>query len=182
MGRKLQKCDAVGGARQSRSHQRATDGTPIEHGKFENPCFARVQSVAKKAAVGAQHKWSGGHGTRTRNRFPGTTFPVWPLAIRLPSENASLPIVSRRFVSCNFATAKGLGVGCPFGSSRLGSSVVASIFLTSRPVCCAARYSGRICRRFPSPATLSAPAWRPRGANRVRRAGRATEHGYSGQW
>lgn len=23
---------------------------------------------------------SGGHGTRTRNRFPGTTFPVWPLA------------------------------------------------------------------------------------------------------
>ena len=28
---------------------------------------------------------SGGHGTRTRNRFPGTTFPVSPLAIRLPS-------------------------------------------------------------------------------------------------
>ena len=28
---------------------------------------------------------SGGHGTRTRNRLPGTTFPVWPLAIRLPS-------------------------------------------------------------------------------------------------
>ena len=28
---------------------------------------------------------SGGHGSRTRNRFPGTTFPVWPLAIRLPS-------------------------------------------------------------------------------------------------
>jgi hypothetical protein len=30
---------------------------------------------------------SGGHGTRTRNRLPGTTFPVWPLAIRLPSES-----------------------------------------------------------------------------------------------
>ena len=29
---------------------------------------------------------SGGHGTRTHNRFPGTTFPVWPLAIRLPSK------------------------------------------------------------------------------------------------
>ena len=28
---------------------------------------------------------SGGHGTRTRNRLPGTTFPVSPLAIRLPS-------------------------------------------------------------------------------------------------
>ena len=30
---------------------------------------------------------SGGHGARTRNRFPGTTFPVWPLTIRLPSGN-----------------------------------------------------------------------------------------------
>ncbi len=28
---------------------------------------------------------SGGHGIRTRNPFRGTTFPVWPLAIRLPS-------------------------------------------------------------------------------------------------
>ena len=28
---------------------------------------------------------SGGHGTRTRNPLRGTTFPVWPLAIRLPS-------------------------------------------------------------------------------------------------
>jgi len=38
---------------------------------------------------------SGGHGARTRNRFPGTTFPVSPLAIRLPSKfNAPSPIVS----------------------------------------------------------------------------------------
>ena len=28
---------------------------------------------------------SGGHGSRTRNRFPGTSFPMRPLAIRLPS-------------------------------------------------------------------------------------------------
>ena len=27
----------------------------------------------------------GGHGTRTRNRLPGTSFPMKPLAIRLPS-------------------------------------------------------------------------------------------------
>src|SRR3954462_12806120 len=33
---------------------------------------------------------SGGHGTRTRNRFPGTTFPVWPLAIRLPSKRTCI--------------------------------------------------------------------------------------------
>ena len=31
---------------------------------------------------------SGGHGTRTRNPLRGTTFPVSPLAIRLPSEAA----------------------------------------------------------------------------------------------
>lgn len=30
----------------------------------------------------------GGHGTRTRNPLRGTTFPVWPLAIRLPSERS----------------------------------------------------------------------------------------------
>ena len=29
---------------------------------------------------------SGGHGARTRNPLRGTTFPVWPLTIRLPSE------------------------------------------------------------------------------------------------
>ncbi len=28
---------------------------------------------------------NGGHGDRTRNRFPGTSFPMKPLAIRLPS-------------------------------------------------------------------------------------------------
>ncbi len=28
---------------------------------------------------------SGGHEIRTRNPLRGTTFPVWPLAIRLPS-------------------------------------------------------------------------------------------------
>ena len=28
---------------------------------------------------------SGGHGIQTRNPLRGTTFPVWPLAIRLPS-------------------------------------------------------------------------------------------------
>ncbi len=40
---------------------------------------------------------SGGHGGRTRNRFPGTTFPMSPLAIRLPSKpqffGAVCPIV-----------------------------------------------------------------------------------------
>ena len=35
-----------------------------------------------------RHYQSGGHGIRTHNRFPGTTFPVWPLTIRLPSKQA----------------------------------------------------------------------------------------------
>ena len=34
---------------------------------------------------------SGGHGTRTRNPLRGTTFPVWPLTIRLPSSSIRLP-------------------------------------------------------------------------------------------
>lgn len=31
------------------------------------------------------HSTSGGHGTRTRNPLRGTSFPMMPLAIRLPS-------------------------------------------------------------------------------------------------
>ena len=37
---------------------------------------------------------SGGHGIRTRNPLRGTTFPVWPLAIRLPSEAVVLQWVT----------------------------------------------------------------------------------------
>jgi hypothetical protein len=40
----------------------------------------RIQRVRRNAS-----SQSGGHGARTRNRLPGTTFPVSPLAIRLPS-------------------------------------------------------------------------------------------------
>ena len=32
------------------------------------------------------HRQSGGHGIRTHNSFRSTTFPVWPLTIRLPSK------------------------------------------------------------------------------------------------
>ena len=38
---------------------------------------------------------SGGHGIRTHNRFPGTTFPVWPLAIRLPSKHGKNYVFGR---------------------------------------------------------------------------------------
>ena len=33
------------------------------------------------------HYQSGGHGIRTHNSFRSTTFPVWPLTIRLPSKH-----------------------------------------------------------------------------------------------
>lgn len=39
---------------------------------------------------------SGGHGIRTRNRLPGTSFPMRLLAIRLPSSVAS---TVRRFIT-----------------------------------------------------------------------------------
>ena len=42
---------------------------------------------------------SGGHGTRTRNPLRGTTFPVWPLAIRLPSEDTNLTLIVTPFAS-----------------------------------------------------------------------------------
>jgi len=45
----------------------------------------KAQSKSRHHVRVAASQTSGGHGTRTRNRLPGTTFPVWPLAIRLPS-------------------------------------------------------------------------------------------------
>ena len=41
------------------------------------------QSLREVAAAADQE--SGGHGIRTHNPLRGTTFPVWPLTIRLPS-------------------------------------------------------------------------------------------------
>ena len=53
------------------------------------PVVLMWQSYAKKKASQIVARLeviqSGGHGTRTRNPLRGTTFPVWPLTIRLPS-------------------------------------------------------------------------------------------------
>ncbi len=46
-----------------------------------------AQSKSRRRVTTTASQPSGGHGARTRNRFPGTTFPVSPLAIRLPSGN-----------------------------------------------------------------------------------------------
>ena len=45
---------------------------------------SRSQPVPAKIVLRARN--SGGHGTRTHNSFRSTTFPVSPLAIRLPSK------------------------------------------------------------------------------------------------
>jgi hypothetical protein len=45
----------------------------------------KLQKKSRQRVTSTASFMSGGHETRTRNRFPGTTFPVWPLAIRLPS-------------------------------------------------------------------------------------------------
>jgi hypothetical protein len=53
----------------------------------------------------------GGHEIRTRNRLPGTTFPVWPLAIRLPSGDEDSMIMGHG--------KSGKGSGCPIGRRKL---------------------------------------------------------------
>jgi hypothetical protein len=47
--------------------------------------MTRTQHQGRQVVSATASTLSGGHGIRTRNRFPGTTFPVSPLAIRLPS-------------------------------------------------------------------------------------------------
>ena len=46
----------------------------------------RTQIKIRQAVRTTADRTSGGHGARTRNPLRGTTFPVWPLTIRLPSE------------------------------------------------------------------------------------------------
>ena len=59
--------------------QRYTD-TVVGSAK-ENAGDGRRKALSRQAVA-----TSGGHGARTRNPLRGTTFPVWPLTIRLPSE------------------------------------------------------------------------------------------------
>ncbi len=72
---------------------------------------------------------SGGHGTRTRNRLPGTTFPVSPLAIRLPSGGAPGRLCAQkhsnfspRFVRCLVGSNPPLPSACCSAKSRWKSS------------------------------------------------------------
>jgi hypothetical protein len=72
---------------------------------------------------------SGGHGTRTHNRFPGTTFPVWPLAIRLPSgdDHSTVPSFRVATTSSFFSVPKVVRA-CPPGANtkhtRLGKRCI----------------------------------------------------------
>ena len=59
-------------------------GGPAETKKHQKPDHGAAKKKATPFAP-SQGLASGGHGIRTRNPFRGTTFPVWPLAIRLPS-------------------------------------------------------------------------------------------------
>ena len=45
----------------------------------------RIQAIETKQNTSISPFFSGGHGTRTRNPLRGTSFPMMPLAIRLPS-------------------------------------------------------------------------------------------------
>lgn len=48
-----------------------------------------AQNKRRQSLRTAAFRRSGGHGSRTRNRLPGTAFPVRPLAIRIPSDGAT---------------------------------------------------------------------------------------------
>jgi hypothetical protein len=64
-----------------------------------DPVLTQLTGSIKNAAVSACYEstydgvasQSGGQGTRTLNRLPGTSFPVRPLAIRLPSGGTFSP-------------------------------------------------------------------------------------------
>ena len=60
----------------------------------------RAQDESRQRVALAACCQSGGHGIRTRNPLRGTTSPMWPLTIRLPSKTLGLS----RFMSplCTF--------------------------------------------------------------------------------
>src|SRR5208283_1117824 len=75
--------------------------------KLKQGCFRKHKHnrELRKTATPRNHTKSGGHEIRTRNPLRGTTFPVWPLAIRLPSRRISksyTPLTFRRHASIIF--------------------------------------------------------------------------------
>ena len=70
----------------------ATRLTPVEQpierrsGKSRAASIQAAARSSPRHAESAENRQSGGHGTRTHNPLRGTTFPVSPLAIRLPSK------------------------------------------------------------------------------------------------
>ena len=104
------------------------------------------RACATLAVESQQLTKSGGHEIRTRNRLPGTTFPVWPLAIRLPSGGRGL--------HDNGTREKRKGFRVSVAKERIdakrqqlaeGSAKVAKLDI-SRPVCC--NQSGSVVRTF----------------------------------
>jgi hypothetical protein len=82
---------------------------------------------------------SGGHGARTRNPLRGTTFPVWPLTIRLPSVNGYRIIVCDTLSRLSRAFLHPVASGCGKGLWRLvarhgsQSDLIQSVASGSRP-------------------------------------------------
>ena len=65
-----------------------SDANALESEDPDNSQIVPMSVVGnKKATSGETWRESGGHGTRTRNPIRGTSFPMRPLAIRLPSRS-----------------------------------------------------------------------------------------------
>src|SRR5262245_9430713 len=64
----------------SRNHFFAAAAEAMRRILVENARCKVTKHKRRQRVKSTASRLSGGHGTRTRNRLPGTTFPVWPLA------------------------------------------------------------------------------------------------------
>ena len=168
------------------------NGVKLQHKSSTAKGVQKMVGAQKKSSrrVGATASGeSGGHGTRTRNRFPGTTFPVWPLAIRLPSGRPFRFIVTGRVFSFNCSPANELRRVASFLESSTPSLLVASIRTFSRINCCATRCARHCldslgdsrCRLHVNCLVHRLRLRHSRGANRAHREDHAAERDYSGR-
>ena len=68
---------ASGGSLPEATGEGSREGSRLSAGRGGHRSLREVAAAADQE--------SGGHGIRTHNPLRGTTFPVWPLTIRLPS-------------------------------------------------------------------------------------------------
>ena len=121
-------------------------GSRVGMGVARRPAWDAWPKDERRPAAAGPASWrpsplsatrSGGHGTRTRNPFRGTTFPVWPLAIRLPSEVAG----HARRPRCLRPSSEAAGQARPGRLAKHGATAARGRIL--RPTQASCRPAGR---------------------------------------